>query len=248
MQQTNQQQQLKKKSNKKSTPIIFNENGLDINRVRIILPNIKTKSAFKAGNILYTNDNGFEVPLKMIIKDLYAPFGVGDYNGDKKFGVLFNLKKDNKTTLKLEKFLNDLQDKVITAIANDQEILKWWKVATKDKNDELKDIELLKDELVTYKWNPIIKEKELYCNQFKAKILLKKDTVLTQFKNGNDVVDLNIDNITSKMKGRRNYNIELQLDTLYLLSGKGGFRMIVQKAVTHDNDNDNEEEVWSILD
>jgi len=239
---------VKRNNRNTNKSIIFNEQGLDINRVRITLPDVLSKgSAYKAGKVSYVLENGCEVPFKFIVKDLYSPFGAGDYNNDKKFNILFNISKSSPVLLKLEEFMNAVQTKIVETIVESPKVLKWWKINIRDKKGDLKDKDSLIDEIIAYKWNKVIKEKEKWDNQIKAKFIIRNNLIHTLYKEDQDRIELTEDNIKTVVKRQSWYNAELYMSEFYLLSGCGGIKLCVSKLAGTAEEEDNEEDAWDEL-
>lgn len=235
-----------KTDSSKNTPIVFTEQGLDIKNVKIILPDIhSSKGAYKSGRILYKSADG-ERPLCIIVKQLYSPFGAGDYNNDKKFSIYFNLKKHNAVTEKLESFLHSLEKKIWHKLAGQDDILDWLKIKTKTKKGKVKDIEAITNDIAEYKWNGVIKHKEDYCNTLKAKLQIRRDNVMTQYKENDNMIPLTLDNISDTLKGKRYYNVLFDISNMYLLSSSGGIRVAVKKLFSVFNEKEDENE-WTAL-
>jgi hypothetical protein len=102
-----------------------------MNKQIITLKNLKIKFVKLNKNDKYYNLTYNDKPFMLKIKDTRTPFGVNDWQGNKKYNLLIDIREDHKAKL------NELRDHLLNLIVNNKEILNDIKIKNKNKESLL---------------------------------------------------------------------------------------------------------------
>ena len=94
---------------------VINLNELDVNKVKVVK------------NDKYYNLTYEDKPFLLRIKDTRTPFGISDWNGNKKYTMLVDIKEEDKEKL------NEMKNVIINQLLSDTKLLDDVKVKTKNK-------------------------------------------------------------------------------------------------------------------
>jgi hypothetical protein len=97
----------------------------------IQLKNLKIENITLDKNEKYYNLSYNKKPFMLKIKDTRTPFGINDWQGNKKYNLLVDIKEEHKEKL------NKLRDHLLNLIVNNKEILNDIKIKNKNKESLL---------------------------------------------------------------------------------------------------------------